>query len=110
MPWNHNKNTHLANNKGVKKKVTSATLYDISYDLQVKAGSVKQEFEKQDELRRSAMRAVAALLAVPEVERSPSMAEFANQIRSNADMASIYQSVQGGEAGGFGPTDSKDMS
>ncbi|XP_023125814.1 cullin-associated NEDD8-dissociated protein 2 [Amphiprion ocellaris] len=74
----------------------------------VKAGSVKQEFEKQEELRRSAMRAVAALLAVPEVERSPSMADFANQIRSNADMASIYQSVQGGEGGG--PTESMDMS
>lgn len=68
--------------------------------LQVKAGSVKQEFEKQEELRRSAMRAVAALLAVPEVERSPIMADFANQIRSNADMASIYQSVQGGDGGG----------
>ncbi|XP_062265609.1 cullin-associated NEDD8-dissociated protein 2 [Platichthys flesus] len=65
----------------------------------VKAGSVKQEFEKQEELRRSAMRAVAALLAVPDVERSPSMADFANQIRTNADMASIYQSVQGGEGG-----------
>ncbi|XP_015254133.1 PREDICTED: cullin-associated NEDD8-dissociated protein 1-like [Cyprinodon variegatus] len=75
----------------------------------VKAGSVKQEFEKQEELRRSAMRAVAALLAVPEVERSPSMAEFANQIRSNADMASIYHSVQGGE-GGMGPSESMDMS
>ncbi|XP_051804068.1 cullin-associated NEDD8-dissociated protein 2 [Acanthochromis polyacanthus] len=73
----------------------------------VKAGSVKQEFEKQEELRRSAMRAVAALLAVPEVERSPSMADFANQIRSNADMASIYQSVQGGEGGGA--TESMDM-
>nr|XP_054606266.1 cullin-associated NEDD8-dissociated protein 1 isoform X2 [Nothobranchius furzeri] len=76
----------------------------------VKAGSVKQEFEKQDELRRSAMRAVAALLAVPEVERSPSMADFANQIRSNADMASIYQSVQGVEGGGVGPSESMDKS
>ncbi|XP_040890883.1 cullin-associated NEDD8-dissociated protein 2 [Toxotes jaculatrix] len=76
----------------------------------VKAGSVKQEFEKQEELRRSAMRAVAALLAVPEVERSPSMADFANQIRTNADMASIYQSVQGGEGGSLGPTESMDMS
>ncbi|KAA8593608.1 hypothetical protein FQN60_009724 [Etheostoma spectabile] len=76
----------------------------------VKAGSVKQEFEKQEELRRSAMRAVAALLAVPEVERSPSMADFANQIRSNADMASIYQSVQGGEGGGLGPAESMDIS
>uniref|UniRef100_A0A669B2X9 TATA-binding protein interacting (TIP20) domain-containing protein n=1 Tax=Oreochromis niloticus TaxID=8128 RepID=A0A669B2X9_ORENI len=76
----------------------------------VKAGSVKQEFEKQEELRRSAMRAVAALLAVPEVERSPSMAEFANQIKSSTDMASIYQSIQGGEGGGIGATESMDMS
>ena len=30
----------------------------------VKANSVKQEFEKQDELKRSAMRAVAALLHI----------------------------------------------
>ncbi|XP_041671134.1 cullin-associated NEDD8-dissociated protein 2 isoform X2 [Cheilinus undulatus] len=76
----------------------------------VKAGSVKQEFEKQEELRRSAMRAVAALLAIPEVERSPSMADFANQIRTNADMASIYQSIQGGEGGGFAPAESMDTS
>ncbi|KAM9409522.1 cullin-associated NEDD8-dissociated protein 2 [Pholidichthys leucotaenia] len=73
----------------------------------VKAGSVKQEFEKQEELRRSAMRAVAALLSVPEVERSPVMVDFANQIRSNADMASIYQSIQGGEGGA---AESMDMS
>ena len=31
-----------------------------------KANSVKQEFEKQDELKRAAMRAVAALLTIPE--------------------------------------------
>jgi hypothetical protein len=31
----------------------------------VKANSVKQEYEKQDELKRSAMRAVTALLAIP---------------------------------------------
>lgn len=76
----------------------------------VKAGSVKQEFEKQEELKRSAMRAVAALLSVPEVERSPSMAEFTSMIQTNADMASIYQSVQGGEAGGSGTVESMDLS
>ncbi len=32
----------------------------------VKANSVKQEFEKQDELKRSALRAVAALLHIPD--------------------------------------------
>ncbi|XP_051551016.1 cullin-associated NEDD8-dissociated protein 1-like [Myxocyprinus asiaticus] len=61
----------------------------------VKAGSVKQEFEKQEELRRSAMRAVAALLSISEVEKSPAMAEFANQIKSNAEMATIFESLQG---------------
>uniref|UniRef100_A0A673GB93 Cullin-associated NEDD8-dissociated protein 1-like n=1 Tax=Sinocyclocheilus rhinocerous TaxID=307959 RepID=A0A673GB93_9TELE len=60
----------------------------------VKAGSVKQEFEKQEELRRSAMRAVAALLSISEVEKSPAMAEFANQIRSNAEMSTIFESLQ----------------
>lgn len=33
--------------------------------LKVKANSVKQEYEKQDELKRSALRAVVALLAIP---------------------------------------------
>ncbi|KAI7790839.1 cullin-associated NEDD8-dissociated protein 2 [Triplophysa rosa] len=61
----------------------------------VKAGSVKQEFEKQEELRRSAMRAVAALLSISEVDKSPVMADFANQIRSNTEMATIFESLQG---------------
>ncbi|NXN92906.1 CAND1 protein, partial [Rhinopomastus cyanomelas] len=60
----------------------------------VKAGSVKQEFEKQDELKRSAMRAVAALLTIPEVEKSPAMTEFSSQIRSNPEMASLFESIQ----------------
>ncbi|XP_062356653.1 cullin-associated NEDD8-dissociated protein 1-like isoform X2 [Cinclus cinclus] len=60
----------------------------------VKAGSVKQEFEKQDELKRSAMRAVAALLTIPEVEKSPAMAEFSSQIRSSPEMSSLFESIQ----------------
>ncbi|NWR56784.1 CAND1 protein, partial [Bucorvus abyssinicus] len=60
----------------------------------VKAGSVKQEFEKQDELKRSAMRAVAALLTIPEVEKSPAMAEFSSQIRASPEMASLFESIQ----------------
>lgn len=31
----------------------------------VKANAVKQEYEKQDELKRSALRALAALAAIP---------------------------------------------
>nr|KAF6420044.1 putative cullin associated and neddylation dissociated 2 (putative) [Molossus molossus] len=60
----------------------------------VKAGSVKQEFEKQDELKRSAMRAVAALLTIPEVGKSPIMADFSSQIRSNPELASLFESIQ----------------
>lgn len=37
--------------------------------LKVKANSVKQEYEKQDELKRSALRAVAALASIPKAGR-----------------------------------------
>ncbi|KAF1488652.1 Cullin-associated NEDD8-dissociated protein 1, partial [Pygoscelis antarcticus] len=75
----------------------------------VKAGSVKQEFEKQDELKRSAMRAVAALLTIPEVEKSPAMAEFSSQIRSNPEMASLFESIQKDSAS-LPASESMDMS
>ncbi|TNN40104.1 Cullin-associated NEDD8-dissociated protein 1 [Liparis tanakae] len=63
-------------------------------DLNVKANSVKQEFEKQDELKRSAMRAVVALLTIPEAEKSPLMSEFQSQISSNQELAAIFDSIQ----------------
>ncbi|XP_019360212.1 PREDICTED: cullin-associated NEDD8-dissociated protein 1-like isoform X1 [Gavialis gangeticus] len=75
----------------------------------VKAGSVKQEFEKQDELKRSAMRAVAALLTIPEVEKSPVMAEFSSQIRANPEMASLFESIQKDSAS-LSTTESMEMS
>ncbi|XP_072203506.1 cullin-associated NEDD8-dissociated protein 1-like isoform X2 [Excalfactoria chinensis] len=75
----------------------------------VKAGSVKQEFEKQDELKRSAMRTVAALLTIPEVEKSPAMAEFSSQIRSSPEMASLFESIQK-DAASLPTSESMDMS
>lgn len=39
--------------------------------MKVKANSVKQEYEKQDELKRSALRAAAALLQIPEAGKFP---------------------------------------
>ncbi|NXX80242.1 CAND1 protein, partial [Urocolius indicus] len=75
----------------------------------VKAGSVKQEFEKQDELKRSAMRAVAALLTIPEVEKSPVMAEFSSQIKANPEMASLFESIQKDSAS-LPTSESMDMS
>lgn len=41
------------------------------------------------------MRAVAVLLSIKDVEKSPAMADFVTQIRSNAEMATIFESVQG---------------
>jgi len=60
----------------------------------VKANSVKQEYEKQDELKRSALRAVSALLRIPDADISPLLTEFITQIKSNADSAAMFESVQ----------------
>jgi len=60
----------------------------------VKANSVKQEFEKQDELKRSALRAVAALLHIPDADKSPLVNEFLSQIRSNVELCQMFESIQ----------------
>lgn len=60
----------------------------------VKANSVKQEYEKQDELKRSALRAVSALLQIPDADTNPILSEFISQIRSNADTNAMFESVQ----------------
>ncbi|XP_053576746.1 cullin-associated NEDD8-dissociated protein 1 [Bombina bombina] len=60
----------------------------------VKAGSVKQEFEKQDELKRSAMRTITALLSVPDVENSRPMSDFLSYIRANPELSSLFENIQ----------------
>jgi len=60
----------------------------------VKANSVKQEFEKQDELKRSAMRAVASLLAIPDADKNPLMNEFLAQIKSSPELQTLFESIQ----------------
>lgn len=60
----------------------------------VKANSVKQEFEKQDELKRSALRAVAALLSIPDSDKSPLLSEFLAQIKSSSELSSMFDSIQ----------------
>lgn len=37
----------------------------VTCTLKVKANAVRQEYEKQDELKRSALRALAALASIP---------------------------------------------
>ncbi|XP_019849564.1 PREDICTED: cullin-associated NEDD8-dissociated protein 1-like [Amphimedon queenslandica] len=60
----------------------------------VKANSVKQEFEKQEEMKRSAIRCVIALLAIPDADKNSQLMEFVQQIKSNADTAALYESVR----------------
>jgi len=60
----------------------------------VKANSVKQEYEKQDELKRSALRAISSLLQIQDAELNPLLIDFVTQIRSNADVATMFDSIQ----------------
>eukprot|EP00094_Tigriopus_californicus_P003508 TCALIF_03374-PA protein Name:"Similar to CAND1 Cullin-associated NEDD8-dissociated protein 1 (Pongo abelii)" AED:0.06 eAED:0.07 QI:1083/0.72/0.58/1/0.90/0.83/12/134/999 len=68
----------------------------------VKANAVKQEYEKQDELKRSALRAVATLAHVPGADKHPQMNDFLNQIRNTPDLASLFESVQKDSHAGLG--------
>jgi len=66
----------------------------LTCTTKVKANSVKQEYEKQDELKRSAMRAVAALLTIPGADKHPQLNEFITQIKSTPELASLFESIQ----------------
>lgn len=75
----------------------------------VKTNSVKQEFEKQDELKRSALRAVAALHHIQDSDKNPQMNEFLNQIKSNKELAQMYESIQKDTATGHVDSSLGDM-
>ncbi|RZB66666.1 cullin-associated NEDD8-dissociated protein 1 [Asbolus verrucosus] len=62
--------------------------------MKVKANSVKQEYEKQDELKRSALRAVVALLSIPDADKNQHLNEFVTQIKTSPDLAPIFDSIQ----------------
>ncbi|XP_058803044.1 cullin-associated NEDD8-dissociated protein 1 [Phymastichus coffea] len=62
--------------------------------MKVKQNSVKQEYEKQDELKRSAFRAVAALLTIPDSEKNPALNEFVNQIKSTPELQPLFDVIQ----------------
>ncbi|CAN8002953.1 unnamed protein product [Ixodes pacificus] len=70
----------------------------------IKANSVKQEFEKQDELKRSAMRAFTALLAIPDADKNPLMNEFLSQIKSTPDLQILYEGIQKDTSAGIADT------
>uniref|UniRef100_A0A0R3RXJ3 TIP120 domain-containing protein n=1 Tax=Elaeophora elaphi TaxID=1147741 RepID=A0A0R3RXJ3_9BILA len=59
-----------------------------------KANAVKQENDKQDELRRAALRVVVALQRIPEADRQQQFADLLAIIRSSSEINTIYQLVE----------------
>nr|CAG4647643.1 EOG090X00HY [Moina brachiata] len=68
----------------------------------VKANAVKQEYEMQNELKRSAMRAVAALLVIPDSDKNPQLNEFVMHIRSSPELQALFDSIQKDTSGHHG--------
>merc|ERR1719187_1085283 len=60
----------------------------------VKANSVKQEYEKQDELKRSAMRAVAALLTIPDADKNHQLTDFVQHIKATPELQYLFEWTQ----------------
>merc|ERR1711981_1549424 len=73
----------------------------LTVTTKVKANSVKQEYEKQDELKRSAMRAVAALMVVPGADKHPQLNEFLTTIKNTPDLANLFESIQKDNSNGI---------
>jgi len=67
--------------------------------LKVKANSVKQEYEKQDELKRAALRAVMSLSSIPDADKHILLMEFVTHIRNTPDLLLLYDSVQSDASG-----------
>ena len=61
----------------------------LTCTAKVKANSVKQ-----DELKRSAMRAVAALLNISGADKHLQLNEFTTQIKSTPELANLFESIQ----------------
>lgn len=62
--------------------------------LKVKANSVKQEYEKQDELKRSAIRAMNALLTILDADKNPALNDFLTVIKGSPELQTIFESLQ----------------
>ncbi|XP_026279732.1 cullin-associated NEDD8-dissociated protein 1 isoform X2 [Frankliniella occidentalis] len=62
--------------------------------MKVNPNSVKQEFEKQDELKRSALRAVVALLTIQDADKNPNLTEFVTLIKSTPELQNVFETIQ----------------
>ncbi|OQR70115.1 cullin-associated NEDD8-dissociated protein 1-like, partial [Tropilaelaps mercedesae] len=66
----------------------------VPCNAKLKTFPVKQELEKQEELKRSALRAFAALQQIPDADKNPQVAEFTNQIKNTPDLQAIFDGIQ----------------
>jgi cullin-associated NEDD8-dissociated protein 1 len=53
----------------------------------IKSNAVKQEYEKNDELKRSALRAISALMQITDAEKNTQMRDFYASIRATPELA-----------------------
>jgi len=60
----------------------------------VKSNAVKQENEKLEEMKRSALRAFLALVSIPDADKSTSIQEFLNIIKTNEELQALHDQVQ----------------
>lgn len=59
----------------------------------IKPNSIKQEFEKHDELRRAAIKAFLALKQIKDADKDPSIHDFAASIKSLKEYQDLYDTV-----------------
>ncbi|KRX92206.1 Cullin-associated Nedd8-dissociated protein 1 [Trichinella pseudospiralis] len=60
----------------------------------LKTNSVKQEYELQDELKRSALRAVIAIQNLPTAGKHPVVVELMNIINQTPELLNLYENVR----------------
>jgi len=60
----------------------------------LKANAVKQEYEKQDELRRSAIRAFVSIYKVSDADKNAFANEMMNLVKTSPELKPLYESVQ----------------
>lgn len=63
-------------------------------EIKVQQNAIKQEFEKQDELKRSALRASLALTSIPDADKNPAVSDFLNHIKNSRELSKLYEQIQ----------------
>ena len=66
----------------------------LTCTTKVKANPVEQEYEKQNGLKRTVMRAVTVLLNISGGDKHPQLNEFITQIKSTPELANLFESIQ----------------